>query len=282
MPYMDFLDRQPELDGLAAGVLRRIVDDLANIPEVVGLMLGGSHSFGGATATSDYDLIVYYERGRPVGNESLISRMSFEPSKFKPSTSGRRMGIEVDGVQVEFFYASLNRLERVAQEAARGEFSLLPDRFFPQGRLSLDHVGFLTLSHVLLDPQGKLEGLRRSVLPMPLELRRTLLQFALDGARIALKNARKVRSLPEHIMHLMAHVFLFVWYVEIGLFAANGCYPATSKQASVFLARLPLHLPDYTGTLMSLFAAASRGQLDAAFQLMQRLLTETSDLAQKA
>jgi hypothetical protein len=90
--------------------------------------------------------------------------------------------------------------------------------------------------------------------PMPSKLRQVLLEFAIRGALAARKNAASVKKPDMHKTYLLSHCVLFIWHLEIALFAINHMYPVMSKQSMEILEsqtakgqKLALH-SDYQST----------------------------------
>jgi hypothetical protein len=249
---------------------------------VQGVTLGGSRGWGVAEPQSDFDFVLYCEDHAPLDSDGILGAMPDGGAALKLTKSGHRLIGEAEGIPFEFFYRSLNTVEAIAAETIAGTFSLRPDKWFPQGKLSVEPLSFLLWERVIFDPHGKLARLRQMVMPMPQRFQGALYGFALKGAETAFRNADKVRRFPQHTMHLMSHVFLFVWYLEIGIFAVNGAYPVMCKQTSVLLDRLRLRPDDYLQKLGSVFSLAAQLKLPQAFETMYALLGELQALARRA
>lgn len=254
--------------------LKEIVDDLARISKIEGIRLGGSRGLGFADENSDYDLIIYYNQGSPVNNDDILRNASLPIENAKPVSSGRRLNCDMNGLPLEFFYFDNSTVDTALVEVTEGTFSLRADRWFPQGKLSIEPLSNLINGALLYDRDGKLTSIRESAVPMPELFQKTLFDFGIAGAETALKNMRKAKRLPDHLSHLMAHIFLFVWYSEVCLFALNGKYPFSSKQTSVFVSKLPLTPPSYLKDISEIYASGAKGTPGAALQKMMAFLTE--------
>jgi hypothetical protein len=254
--------------------LKEIVDDLARNPRVRGIRLGGSRGLGFADKSSDYDLDLYYSQEAPIDNDVILQNLSLKIDRSKPTRSGRRMNCEMNGLPIEFFYSDTRIVERALAEVAGATFSLRADRWFPQGKISIEPLSYLMNGRLLYDRDGRLTEIRASASAMPKLFQKTLFDFGFVGAETALENMCKAKRLPEHLSHLMAHIFLFVWYSEICLFALNGIYPFSSKQTSTFLSKLPLTPPNHLNIVSEIYASGATGTPEAALQKMLSFLSE--------
>lgn len=254
--------------------LNDIVTDIARNASIKGIVLGGSRGFGFADDASDYDVNLYYDDLSPVSNENLLRGLTMDCNGLQPIRSGRRMSGELNGLRVEFFYHNITNLQKALAEVSNARFSLLPDRWFPQGKLTTDALSILVYGQLLHDRDGVLKAIVEAAVPMNHPFQKLLYEFAMTGAETALKNMRKARKLPDHSSHLMSHVFLFVWYSEICLFALNGKYPFSSKQTALFLSKLSLSPVDYLQRISKTYRSAASATPHLAFAEMQSILGE--------
>jgi predicted nucleotidyltransferase len=58
--------------GVTDPILTRIVPRLAEVPGIVGVVLGGSRARGTANPSSDYDIGLYYGPDEPLDTEYLL------------------------------------------------------------------------------------------------------------------------------------------------------------------------------------------------------------------
>jgi predicted nucleotidyltransferase len=257
---------------LEQAVIQKIVEDISQNPRVAGIRLGGSRALGLHEPDSDYDFIIYFRNEDPFGNAEIYRYTKL--SGIKPTDSGRRLQGRVDGAEVEFFYRNVRILSKALAEIKDGSFSLLPDRWFPQGILSFEPLSLLVHGKIIYDPKGELSEFKNAALPMSALFQSTLADFGHVGAKTALKNLQKARRLPDHVPYMMAHVFLFNWYVEITIFAINGIYPIHCKQTSKLISKMARCPPNYLIRIAEMYRYAVSDNPTIAFQRMSRLLEE--------
>ena len=61
------------MPGVTDPMLTRITPRLAEVPGIVGVVLGGSRARGTASAASDYDIGLYYGPDEPLDTEYLLN-----------------------------------------------------------------------------------------------------------------------------------------------------------------------------------------------------------------
>jgi hypothetical protein len=266
------MDSNPEL-----AILNSVINELAKELSVLAVELGGSRGLGLAEAGSDFDLIVYFQRDRPVDSALILRRLKDVMTDHIPSPSGHRIIARVGKTKLEFFYRDIAVLERQVQEIQEGAVKLNPDRWVPQSKLTIEFLSLLTHCKVLYDPYGKLDSIKRAVTPMPAAYRDKLLKFARDGAGTALRNMRKARRAPDHYNYIMGHIFLFFWYVEVGIFALNGLYPFWNKQTSAYVSKLRRAPKDYLNRVSNIYRSAISLEAPQAYADMSSLLKELQE-----
>lgn len=107
------------------GLLDRIADTLFSLPGVEGVALGGSRAQGTDRPDSDYDLAVYYRRDfdpdliRALGWPGQLS----DVGGWGPVFNGGG-ALTVDGRVIDIHYRDLDLIERIHDDALRGDFTI--------------------------------------------------------------------------------------------------------------------------------------------------------------
>jgi predicted nucleotidyltransferase len=150
---------------------------IAEVPGVVGVVLGGSRARGDALPGSDVDLGLYCSGPPDVEELSrLASRWSGdevrvgEPGSWGPWVDAGAW-LTVDGVAVDWIVRDLARVRRQWDRACRGEYAFHAQAGHPLGFLDVAYAGELATSRVLADPSGQLTALRAQVTAYPTALR---------------------------------------------------------------------------------------------------------------
>ncbi|MFH9348970.1 nucleotidyltransferase domain-containing protein [Kitasatospora sp. NPDC017646] len=149
---------------------------LADVPGVVGVMLGGSRARGEHRPESDWDLGVYY-RGEPdLAALRALAGPDVEvagPGGWGPWVNGGAW-LRVDGVAVDWILRDLDRVERVWEDCRAGRYEVGVQAGHPLGFWSPCYAGEVALGRVLADPGGELGALRSQTARYPEPLRDAL------------------------------------------------------------------------------------------------------------
>ncbi|NUR91426.1 MAG: nucleotidyltransferase domain-containing protein, partial [Nonomuraea sp.] len=140
--------------------------ELAQVPGVVGVTLGGSRARGTALPGSDVDLGLYYRGGLDTG---ALRALAFEltgervevtePGGWGPWVDGGAW-LRVDGTPVDWIYRDLDRVSAVWDDCRAGRFTVGQQNGHPLGFYSHVYAGELALGQVLADPTGELGKLK--------------------------------------------------------------------------------------------------------------------------
>jgi nucleotidyltransferase-like protein len=128
-----------------------LIDDLADLPGVVAVVLGGSRATGTNRADSDWDLGVYY-RGAfdPAGVRRLAgaSAVVSGVGEWGPIMNGGAW-LTIAGAAVDVLYRDLDVIERWTREAEEGRFEILTQNGYLVGAPTYLPAGELALCRVL-------------------------------------------------------------------------------------------------------------------------------------
>ena len=144
----------------------RVADSLQGLPGVEAVALGGSRAQGTQHADSDWDVAVYYRGGfdphsiRDLGWPGQISELG----GWGPIFNGGGK-LTVDGQLIDIHYRDLQLIEKLHDDACRGEFTIEPLLFHQAGLPSYILLAELGINRTLRGclPQWEYpEALRRS------------------------------------------------------------------------------------------------------------------------
>jgi len=132
-------------------VLDSIADELAALPTVEAVTLGGSRAQGTHRPDSDWDLAIYYRGGfdpedlRQIGWEGEVS----EIGAWGGGVFNGGAWLHIDGRDIDVHYRNLTHVKEQLIRAERGEFHIEPLMFHLAGIPSYLVVGELALNKVL-------------------------------------------------------------------------------------------------------------------------------------
>lgn len=168
-------DALDPIEPLIASMASAIVE----VPEVVGVVLGGSRARGDAVPGSDVDLGLYVGQGVDRAELSrLASSFAVEPVEIGgPGSwgpwvdSGAWLSCRVPGLDepraVDWILRDVSRVADQVDRAVRGEYAFHVQPGHPLGFLDISYAGELAIGRFLADPSGRLRELRDRVTPYP-------------------------------------------------------------------------------------------------------------------
>lgn len=267
-----------------------LVARLRDVPGVQGVALGGSHARGRARPDSDIDLGLYYSDASPLEVDAIREIAARLPGSIDPIVSGPYewgpwvnggAWLTIEGQRVDLLYRSLEDLERVVDDAERGDHTLHFGQQPPFGFFSATYLGELSIARIFLDPSGRIEALQRRVAVHPEALRRRVVQDHLWSVEFALHAfARKFAARGEVVL-TAGTLARCVHGLVLVLFALNRRYVLNDKTLLEETAELAIAPEGLRSRVESLLAnvGASPAALERSVDEMQLIFREVAGLA---
>lgn len=182
---------------LTEGRLHHLADQLAAVPGVVGVMLGGSRARGDEQPDSDVDLGLYYRPPLDTGALRSLARSVAtaradqgpdpdvtEPGGWGPWVDGGGW-MTIDKMPVDWIYRDVDRVRRSVELALGGKFDFHFQVGHPFGVPDFAYAGEIALGLLLADPTGEFGRLKQQLEPYPAVLGQAIVD-RLDEARFLL------------------------------------------------------------------------------------------------
>jgi Nucleotidyltransferase domain len=261
-------------------LLARITTALASVPGVAAVVLGGSRARGTATETSDYDLGLYFRRGRPLDTEALLQAV--RPLVDDPATAAvTPIGewgpwivgggwLRVAGRKVDILYREIEAVDLVITEASAGLISMHYQPGHPHGFCSAHWMGEVALCRPLHDPDRTVAALKARTQPYPRSLAQALIGRFLWEIGFSIENAR-LGAARGDATHVAGCAYRALCCAAQVLFALNGRYLINEKAALAEAKGLPLTVADLSSRVDAVWDAIGRREFEPALEALHRL-----------
>jgi hypothetical protein len=217
----------------------RIADELADMPGVEAVVLGGSRASGRRDAHSDVDLGIYYAPGEPP-SQAALARVATSlqggapatlaaPGEWGPWMNGGGW-LVVDGTSVDWILRDLGRVSATFDACLSGTVTC--DYYLGHPHGFHNHYYLAEVHHAvpLYDRNATLEVLKGRLTPYPTVLRQALIEKYLYDAGFMLDLARK--SAPRaDVLHVVGCLFRAAADLVQVMFALNEQFTMNEKQS---------------------------------------------------
>jgi hypothetical protein len=273
-----------------AKIVGDLAAELAAVPGVVAVAVGGSRARGRARDDSDVDLGVYYADAAPFATadvRAVAARWNDAPEPvvsglyaWGPYVNGGAW-LTVRGERVDLLYRSVERLAEAIADGEAGRHAVHHGQQPPFGFWSGTLLGELAICAPLHDAAGRLAALKRRVAVYPEPLRRAVVSDMLWGVEFGLR-AFAPKSVAAGDAYGAAGCFArFAHQLVLALFALNRAWLVNDKTALAEIAELPLAPAAFAERVRGALGAigTSRVELEASAGRFDALFRETAALA---
>ncbi|MGA5824045.1 nucleotidyltransferase domain-containing protein [Kitasatospora sp. NPDC094028] len=227
-------------------IIEDMARDLAQVPGVVGVLLGGSRARGEHRPESDWDLGVYY-RGGELDLAALRTLAGpgvdvAAPGGWGPWVNGGAW-LRVDGVAVDWILRDLGRVEQVWADCCEGRYEVGVQAGHPLGFWSPCYAGEVALGQILTDPGGELTDLRRRTATYPEQLREALTAGAWEAEFLV--DAATKGAARADVLYVSLCLSRAVGVLVQALYAADKRWCLNEKGALAVAETLPMAPPDF-------------------------------------
>jgi hypothetical protein len=274
----------PELREAAAGLVR----GLGGLDGVAAVGLGGSFARGTAGPDSDVDLAVYYRESAPFSLEQVGALARAADAGGEPVVAGFfEWGPWVNGGawihtragRVDLLWRSLEHVERVLADASAGRFEWHWWQQPPYGHPSVVYLAETRDCVPLVDPEGALAALARSLPAYPDALRARIVSECGWSAEFTLLHARAWAERGDAYGCVGSLARAAACLTQV-LHALNRVYFAGDKGALEAIERMPRRPEGYAHRVRDALAVggADRASLATAAAAMTDLFAEVAAL----
>jgi hypothetical protein len=259
-------------------LLRDVVPFLAGVPGVAAIVLGGSRARGTATASSDYDLGLYYGPGAQLDTDSLLEVVKGfvdDPGVAAVTAVGGwgpwivgGAWLSVGGRKVDLLYRSSEAVALIIDACRDGHISMDYQPGHPHGFCSATWMGEVALCQPIHDLQKVIAKLKALTSPFPEPLREALIRrfqwevlFSIENGEIAVPRG--------DLTHIAGCTYRALCCICQVLFALNRRYLINEKGALDEAAKFPLTISDLSARVAGMWRAMCSSQFGAAFAVLR-------------
>lgn len=261
-------------------LLARITPALAGVPGVAAVVLGGSRARGTATETSDYDLGLYFQRGRPLDTEALLRavRSLVDHPETAAITPIGEWGpwivgggwLRIASKKVDILYREIEAVDEVITDASAGRISMHYQPGHPHGFCSAHWMGEVALCQPLHDPDRAVAELKARTQPYPQALAEALMGKFLWEVGFSIENAR-LGAARGDATHVAGCAYRALCCAAQVLFALNARYLINEKAALEAAQGFPITLVDLSSRVDAVWRAIGRRDFEPALETLQSL-----------
>lgn len=243
-------------------LLRRLVDQLAQVPGVAAIVLGGSYAAGTHHAASDLDIGLYYLESSPFSIDAIRQIADSVSTRGPATVTGfYEWGPWVNGGawihtqqgKVDFLYRNLDQVRRTIAEAHQGISHHDYDQQPTFGFYSVTYLAETQICLPLYDPNGLIAELKRQVEIYPPRLKERLIADSLWSAEFTLLFAREYAAQGD-TYNTVGCLTRVVSNLTQALFALNERYFIRDKKVMDTVAGFPNVPQGYVEELQRILA----------------------------
>ncbi|WP_315772917.1 MULTISPECIES: nucleotidyltransferase domain-containing protein [unclassified Bradyrhizobium] len=264
-------------------LLTRILGELADVPGLRAIALGGSRARGTAQAGSDYDVGLYIASRHDLDTDALreaVRRLVDDPQTVELTAVGGWgqwvVGggwLRIDGHKVDLLYREIDAVGGVIDDCRKGRIEMHYQPGHPHGFVSAIWMGEVALCRPLHDPAQLLARLKSRCTPYPRRLRDAIIArfqweiaFSIDNAELAVGRGDHtyVAGCAYRALACLAQV----------LFAVNGRYLINEKGALKEAATFGLALGGLAARVELIWQSIGNGEFGAALRSLREVEAE--------
>src|SRR5258708_5408773 len=182
-------------------LLHALVTALSRVPGIDAIVLGGSRARRTATASSDYDIGLYYRTARPI-DVATLGKVVADIDDRGAEAGVTPLGgwgpwidgggwLLIGGVHVDLLYRNLDRVAVAIDDAHAGKVERYYQPGHPHAFLPTIYMGEVAYALALHDPSGAFAALQARTKPYPVALGEALRTRFEWEAEFAIANSRK-------------------------------------------------------------------------------------------
>lgn len=266
-------------------VLNKIVEELKDIPGVIGIVLGGSRARGNNLENSDIDIGIYYDEYLGFNTEDLSVAAAKLDDEHRENLVTPIGGwgpwvnaggwLTIDGYHVDFILRDIDRVEEEINDCIEGKITTNYQTGHPHGYLNVMYMGEVSICNILLDKYKKIAQLKNKTKPYPKRLKDVMVNYFMFEACFSLMHAESNID-KDDISYVAGHIFRSVSCLNQLLFAANEEYCINEKRAVKIIDSFEIKPKNYKKRIDEIFTLISSNPEDTkkAVEILKEIIDE--------
>ncbi|NLL31464.1 MAG: DNA polymerase subunit beta [Clostridiales bacterium] len=266
-------------------VLNKIVEELNDIPGVIGIVLGGSRARGNNLENSDIDIGIYYDEYLGFNTEDLSVAAAKLDDEHRENLVTPIGGwgpwvnaggwLTIDGYHVDFILRDIDRVEEEINDCIEGKITTNYQTGHPHGYLNVMYMGEVSICNILLDKYKKIAQLKNKTKPYPKRLKDVMVNYFMFEACFSLMHAESNID-KDDISYVAGHIFRSVSCLNQLLFAANEEYCINEKRAVKIIDSFEIKPKNYKKRIDEIFTLISSNPEDTkkAVEILKEIIDE--------
>ncbi|KPU45420.1 nucleotidyltransferase domain protein [Oxobacter pfennigii] len=270
-------------------ILNMIGEELAGIPGIIGVVLGGSRARGTNQPDSDIDIGIYYDEseGFKVSEISKIAEKIDDEHRENIITSLGEWGpwvngggwLYVQGYHVDFLFRNIKRVSQVIDDCLMGKVSPNYQTGHPHAYINVMYMGEISICKVLVDSKNYISELKAKTIPYPKNLKNAMIGYFMFEASFSLMFA-KANIDKDDISYVCGHCFRSISCLNQVIFALNEEYCINEKKSVKMIDGFKIKPQDYKikiDEVITLISSSKDNTIRAA-NILQGLINEAKEL----
>jgi predicted nucleotidyltransferase len=264
--------------------------DLANVPGVVAVVLGGSYARGDADHRSDIDIGIYYRHETTVDTralDTLAVRLDDRREAGRVTAIGEwgpwingGAWLVVEGRRVDWLYRDLADVELAITSARAGLIQTYYQPGHPHGFHNYIYAGEVHYGRALHDPERVFSRLRATTLRYPAKLKSAIVSKFMWEAQFALETAKKSAARRD-VAYVTGCLFRSAMCMVQVLFALNERYFVNEKGSVASVETFPTKPTRFAHIVRSVLAEPGHttDELNTSLDKIRALADRVAKLA---
>jgi len=268
-------------------IIEKLCAELEAVPNIVGIVLGGSRARGIHEHDSEIDIGIYYENSLDIEALNKIATKLDDENRENLITQIGEWGewingggwLVIDGYHVDFIFRDINKVAEVMEECMKGMVTTHYHTGHPHAYLNMMYMGEISICKILFEKNNRISVLQAKTNPYPKALKDAIINYFLFEANFSLMFA-KANVNKDDSSYVMGHCYRIISCLNHVLFAINEEYCINEKKAVRMIdqfAKKPVNYKERIDQVVH-FISADLESANQAINILAEPISETEQL----